>query len=55
MIHEAFIFWAAMAVVIIVMWGHTVFDALRTFNKKHHFVEIGDDHIYDYDDDDEEF
>ena len=27
MIHEAFIFWAAVAVVILVMWGHTVFDA----------------------------
>ena len=50
MIHEAFIFWAAVAVVILVMWGHTVFDALRAFNRKYHFVEIADDHIYDYDD-----
>lgn len=55
MIRESFIFWAAVAVVILVMWGRTVFDALHSFNKKHHFVEIRDDHIYDYDDDDDEF
>ena len=55
MIRESVIFWAAVAVVIFVTFGRVVFDALRSFNKKHHFVEINDDHIYDYDDDDDEF
>ena len=34
MIHEAFIFWAAVAVVILVMWRYTVFYTLRAFNRK---------------------
>ena len=54
MISDLFVFWAAVAIVLLLAFGHTAWRKLSVLNKKHHFIEIDIDSVNVYEDDDDE-
>ena len=57
MINESIIFWSAIAIVLLIAFGHTAYEKVSALNKKHHLIEIDNESVYvcgdDNDDDDD--
>lgn len=54
MIDEVVIFWCAVILVLLLSFGHTAYTKVKALNAKHHILEIDDDSVYVYEDDEDD-